>query len=326
MWLFVFGTVTTLILSIPITIALYTLVLACLTRSRSKTLLYVGRVKHTRLVPVVHSFSYPLFWCAIELQQDDDDEWNERLWPLSTVMQFRQEDHYKHMEESGSGSLLERTFQLCKTKTNGKFQPTPSTHSVMLLTHLRYYGYCFNPVSFYFVFNSEKNNQLEAVVTEVSNTPWNEMHVYVLHPDSVDVLSSSFKDKSWNYQFHKAFHVSPFMDMDHVYDWTFDFMEDDLDIYAKMKKLEGLQFTASVTLSKCEVTPLQMALQLVKFPVYCALIQVWIHYEAFWLFAKGVVYQPHPEGSTTGASRAIAAIMTPLFALKDKLCSKQKES
>ena len=52
---------------------------------------------------------------------------------------------------------------------------------VYLLTHLRYFGYCFNPVSFYYCFDGEGDGDgnLSAIVMEVNNT-WNEQHAYVL--------------------------------------------------------------------------------------------------------------------------------------------------
>jgi len=137
---------------------------------------------------------------------------------------------------------------------------------IFLLTHLCYFGYCFNPVSFYYVLNKETHcndndsNRIEAIVAEVSNTPWNEMKCYVLHPRSKDVdivrvipggRSTAPKVTSpstavpheestatatarkvnvndnkcnpdpINYIFNKTFHVSPFMELDYIYDWTF---------------------------------------------------------------------------------------------------------
>ena len=50
---------------------------------------------------------------------------------------------------------------------------------IRLLTHLRYFGYGFNPVSFYYCFDSG-GTAVETIVAEVSNTPWGERHCYVL--------------------------------------------------------------------------------------------------------------------------------------------------
>lgn len=347
-WLFVIGGIVTLLVSIPVTLALYTLLLAALThyqwRNNEKeynTALYVGRVSHTRLIPVVHSFQYPLFMCAVDLDETEQ-LWggnHSSLWPLSTVMKFRNEDHYKNGEgvDESDSSLTERSFNLVKERTSGKFSPSPETHRILLVTHLCYYGYCFNPVSFFYILQ-RGTNKLDALVLEVSNTPWNEMQCYVLHPSSVDVervqpgkpktREDGSEVASTNYEFQKTFHVSPFMDMEYLYDWTFwEFPRstDPITLYASMKKGNVRQFTANVDMKKIPFTPFSLAWQLIQFPIYCAIIQVWIHIEAFWLFKKGVAYQPHPKGSETTASRIIGSIMTPLFALKERIQNLRRE-
>ena len=93
--------------------------------------------------------------------------------------------------------------------------PTPSARSspsapgrapggpIRLLTHLRSFGHCFNPVSFYYCFDA--GERLQAVVAEVTNTPWGERHAYVL---------GGAATARWPSAFDKELHVSPFMGMD----------------------------------------------------------------------------------------------------------------
>ena len=50
---------------------------------------------------------------------------------------------------------------------------------IRLLTHLRFFGYSFNPVSFYYVFDAT-DSRVETIVAEITNTPWKERHAYVL--------------------------------------------------------------------------------------------------------------------------------------------------
>ena len=127
-----------------------------------------------------------------------------------------------------------------------------------LVTHLMYYGYCFNPVSFYFILKprankderttteaEEEEEEIEAIVVEISNTPWNEMSVYVLHPQSADMAecdvyprsdpaSSDMDATTHRYKWNKNFHVSPFMTMDHTYDWTFQWSRDRIKAQIKL--------------------------------------------------------------------------------------------
>jgi DUF1365 family protein len=132
--------------------------------------------------------------------------------------------------------------------------------------------------------------------------------------------------ESTNFEFKKTFHVSPFMEMDYMYDWTFwELSNGMISLHASMKKGGVRQFTANVDITRAPFTPFRLAWQLIQFPIYCFIIQIWIHVEAFWLFKKGVAYQPHPKGSETTASRLIGSIMTPIFALKDWMQSLQSE-
>ncbi|KAL3808433.1 hypothetical protein ACHAXA_003840 [Cyclostephanos tholiformis] len=309
--------------------------------------------------------------------------------------------------------MRRRIINLVRERTVGALDlmatdNNPSTRRrIVLVTHLLYYGYCFNPVSFYFVLApsngmgrdddgdgggggevEEEKERVEAVVVEVSNTPWNEMHVYVLHPESVDVAeytsypsrrggagdpssssSSPSNDdddairgnvsRTHRYRWRKGFHVSPFMTMDHDYDWTFEFERDRIRVEARMIRrvlpssnetyddddddeastrdgttdmgggegnVEGdddgmLYFTAGFDVRRAVrptfTYPLQLALVILRFPVYCLIIQLWIHYEALRLLIKGVKFIPHPNGSETGASRAIAALVGPVFVAMD---------
>jgi DUF1365 family protein len=182
------------------------------------------------------------------------------------------------------------------------------------------------------------------LVGEVSNTPWNEMHCYVLHPDSIDQVkvkemvskttptSSTGSDHpppTLNYLFPKNFHVSPFMEMNYWYDWTFEPVNcqkhEPIRIINSMKqRMEGddtsvgrLQFLARLEMTHAGLSPLTVAKHLAVYPVFCSIIQLWIHYQAFWLFLKGVTFQPHPQGSETTASRLIGRAMAPFFAVKE---------
>jgi DUF1365 family protein len=303
-------------------------------------------------------------------------------------------------------SMRERIMNLLHERTCGKLdlvQPPQTKEEesggrrrIVLVTHLMYYGYCFNPVSFFFVMkptttdNNKNNNEeeqveeeeLEAIVVEVSNTPWNEMYVYVLHPDSIDIIdyssttTTATKQKQHRYRWRKAFHVSPFMTMDYTYDWNFVITgKDCITVEAKMirqcpttnhddtlsssaaaataaatisdmgvindkdnddkddKSNNRLYFTAgfdihrstpiSTTSSPSSFLnnyPIQLALIIIRYPMYCMVIQLWIHYEAIQLLLrKNVTFIPHPLGSTTFISNMIEISMIPIFAVVNAL-------
>ncbi|GAX22178.1 hypothetical protein FisN_19Lh238 [Fistulifera solaris] len=329
------GTWLLLLIILPLVLA----VLTCCRRRQQqhfysnhyRSALYYGRVWHTRFKPVAHSFTYPLFLFGLDLHEEIEEQelFPHVLWPLSLIMNFRSEDHLKNQEGSSHTStkkkkknLSERLLTLVAERTQQRFQPTTETHRILLFTHLAYYGYCFNPVSFYYLQN-KTTNKTDAVVGEVSNTPWNEMHCYVLHEASVDDVATSVllgTDTQINYVFPKKFHVSPFMEMAYKYDWTFaEKLDSTVTIINEMRSLTDNQlcFRAKMQVERKSLHPVQLAFYVTTFPIYCFIIQLWIHYEAFQLFIKGVTFQPHPDGTETWASRAIGNAMRPLFALQE---------
>jgi len=311
-------------------------------------------------------------------------------------------------------SMRERIMNLLHERTCGKLnllQPKESgggRRRIVLVTHLMYYGYCFNPVSFFFIMKptssststtndedddddddddkmnnkEEEEDELEAIVVEVSNTPWNEMYVYVLHPDSIDIIdystsattatattTATTKQKQHRYRWRKAFHVSPFMTMDYMYDWKFVITgKDCISVEAKMirqcpattnhddtlsssassaaaaaaatisdkgvinkedndkddnESNSRLYFTAGFTIHRTTSNndpiyyyPIELALIIIRYPMYCILIQLWIHYEAVQLLLrKNVQFIPHPLGSTTFVSTMIEVGMIPIYAI-----------
>jgi uncharacterized protein len=92
------------------------------------------------------------------------------LWPLAginsvSIASFRESDHMK-LRSNPNQPLVDAVRDLMEERTGVR----PSG-KIVLLTHLSYFGYCFNPVSFYYIYNAA-GSAIEAVIAEVSNTPW----------------------------------------------------------------------------------------------------------------------------------------------------------
>ena len=117
---------------------------------------------------------------------------------------------------------------------------------IRLLTNLRYFGHCFNPVSFYFCFD-RSGETVEAVLADVNNTPWGESHAYVIgNPDAKRIISGRLE---------KEFHVSPLMAMDHVYEWRTTVPADDLQVHIASHRDGALAFDATLSLERRELIP-----------------------------------------------------------------------
>ncbi|CAM9248038.1 unnamed protein product [Ascophyllum nodosum] len=314
-------------------------------QGRGRSGIYSGRVWHVRFKPTVHQFSYPIFYCLIDLDElDITFPWY--MWPVASVRfpalaQFRRSDHLKGdatCRRDGATGQRRNTSTSVTSHADRvrdiveEASGTRPTGRVQLLTHLAYMGYCFNPVSFYYCLD-ESEDKIETVVGEVSNTPWGEMHCYVLNSttqgvkvvseDKQEVGSRTDSERSeerlvgvW---FDKAFHVSPFMSMKHTYDWKFTppKMGSGSGLTAQTTLLEAengkIFFDAKVILKRHEFTAAKLCWCMTAYPIYTIWVQVLIHFEAFRLWWKQVPYFPHPEGTETFASRLVGAMMTPLF-------------
>ena len=164
---------------------------------------------------------------------------------------------------------------------------------IRLLTHLRFFGYSFIPVSFYYVFD-EADTRVETIVAEITNTPWRERHAYVL-----PVGEAAGGARARRFNFAKQFHVSPFMPMDLRYDWTFGAPGNGLHIH--MENRDAAQpggpvtFDATLKLERQELTAGNLALALLRFPLSSLRVSALIYWQALKLFFKRAPFHAHPS-------------------------------
>jgi DUF1365 family protein len=160
---------------------------------------------------------------------------------------------------------------------------------VRLLTHLRNFGHCFNPVSFYYCY-APGGQRLEAIVAEVTNTPWGERHAYVLTWDedatNTAVLSGSFD---------KTLRVSPFMGMDQRYTWRAVPPGPMLSMHIENIECGAHVFDATLCLRRRPLDQRTLACITARYPVATVRILVLIYAQAAALKLKGVGVKPHPE-------------------------------
>jgi uncharacterized protein len=162
------------------------------------------------------------------------------------------------------------------------------TGPVRLLTHLRYFGYRFNPVSFYYCYGGD-GETLEAIIAEITNTPWGEQHAYVLD----EGLNSGGQEKK-RYQFDKAFHVSPFMGMNQHYTWHFNAPAASIGIHMDNCENGASLFDATMNLKRCEITSRSLARVLAQYPLITVQVVVAIYWQALRLWLKRTPFHSHP--------------------------------
>lgn len=158
--------------------------------------LYHGVLRHRRLQPKTHTFSYSVFMAWLDLDELE-------TLPSVGVRRNRVAAASFHDADYPLGTpLKENVLSRLESLTGERPQGR-----VMLLTQLRYFGFHFNPVNFYYCY--DQHNALRWVLAEVRNTPWNERHYYAVDGQNARPTE-------------KAFHVSPFNPMDMVYHWRFN--------------------------------------------------------------------------------------------------------
>jgi uncharacterized protein len=244
--------------------------------------LYVGQVKHRRYMPAPHAFQYGLFMLYLDL--DELPTLFDSFWLWSTrrpaLARFRREDHLGEKTADLASAVREFVLQESGISLKGP---------IRLLTNLRYFGYGFNPVSFYYCFD-ETDENVEVIVAEVNNTPWGEQYCYIL-PDVHNQGNTVTK----RFLLDKRFHVSPFMDMNMDYDWRFKTPAEKLLVHMKNFQNGEELFNASLSMRQKPVNSFNLAIALIRFPLVTLKIIVAIHYQALRLWLKNIPFFPHPD-------------------------------
>ncbi len=236
---------------------------------------------HRRGSPRKHYFKYPLFFMFVDLDAlpalfDQAWCWSARRPALAW---FRREDHYL----GANDNLAEDIRDLVEAQTGRR----PGGR-IFLLTHLRYFGYVFNPLSVYYCYDSDE--RLTDLILEVSNTPWGERHWYVL-PESSNRAHSP---RRRHHQIDKQMHVSPFLPMDMSYRLRTNLPAERLSLALSNWRKGRRVFKADLALTRRELRPAQLNLMLVKFPFLTLRVTMAIHWQALRLWLKKVPFFPHP--------------------------------
>ena len=166
-----------------------------------------------------------------------------------------------------------------------------------MLTHLSYFGYCFNPVTFYYCFD-ESDQRVDFVVSQINNTPWDERYSYVIddRKNEVEETRQTQKpQKAVESQFHKAFHVSPFLPMDMQYFWRFSKPGKKLSVYMKNTQKKDKVFDVTLTLKSRPITSFNLAKALITFPLMTWQVLVKIYWQSLILWLKKVPFYDNPS-------------------------------
>lgn len=253
--------------------------------------IYTGRVAHHRLEPREHRFTFRMFMVYVDL--DELPRLFRRRWFWSAerrnLVYFKRDDYMAPPDRPLKEVVLDEVERGLGRRPDG---------AVRMLTHLRSFGYLFNPVTFYYCFDAE--DRLEAVVSEITNTPWNERHTNVFDANEVSGRGEVAC------RFAKDFHVSPFFDMDLDYDWRFSVPGEDLAVRMTNLSQGRPIFHAGLALRRKPMTAGSLAGALLRHPLLTARLHAMIYLQAGLLWLKRVPFYPHPTSSETLSERTTA--------------------
>ena len=172
-----------------------------------RSAIYEGRVTHRRHAApstghVAHAFDQRVTMAYLFLDELDEFVARHPFWSIerANAVTFRRADYL-----GDASTPLEQSVRDAVQQRLGRRPSGP----VAMLAHLRTWGWLFNPLTLYYCFDPS-GERVDAIVLEVTSTPWHERHVYV--------IDGSLERP----RFEKEMHVSPFLglDLDYVMSWS----------------------------------------------------------------------------------------------------------
>lgn len=240
--------------------------------------IYQGTVWHERFAPTQHKFAYKiaLFWLKLdELTKLDEIEHfhiNRKGW-----LSFWRKDYCL----PNIDDLQEAVLQQANALHEGVDE---ITGEVFFLGQTRTLNLYFSPVNFYYI---RSNGRFTFMLAEVSNTPWNERHYYL-----VDLAKQAPTDK--------RFHVSPFNPMDMTYHWQISEPAEELTLVLNCHR-KTKEFGAGIVMKKSPITVNNLQRLKRTIPSMTLKTVIGIYWQAVKLFIKRTPFYGHPgkDESTT---------------------------
>jgi DUF1365 family protein len=250
--------------------------------------LYTGQLRHRRFTPRAHQFSYRLFMMYVDLAELDEIFRGRWLWSVRrpALAWLRRRDYIGDPAVPIDTAVREHVEAQTGVRPAGP---------IRMLTHLRHFGVGFNPVTFYYCFDAA-DTRVESIVAEITNTPWNERHAYVL---TVPVANPD--PRVLRFRFAKDFHVSPFMPMEMNYDWCFSMPGERLAVNMQNFQDGARVFDATLDLARREIGAGALARALVAFPCMTATVLAGIYTQALKLWIKRIPFHAHPSRTSNHA-------------------------
>ena len=231
--------------------------------------IYNGTVIHKRFKPKIHFFKYRVFSLLLDLSELNHLDKNINFFSYNNfnLISFFDKDHG---ERDGSSLFEWVKKNLVENNINS------NNIKIKLLCYPRIFGYVFNPLSVFFVYDHQEN--LISILYEVKNT-FGEQHTYIFKVDNNNLLQHSCS---------KKFHVSPFIEMDCNYFFRVLKPAEKISIIIDQYQLDEKILFASQDGRRVDFNTKELLKSYIKHPLMTLKIISAIHFEAFKLWAKGI--------------------------------------
>ncbi len=237
--------------------------------------LYEGAVRHRRREPA-KQFTHSLAMAYVDLDELPSLLGGRLERARPGLLRFRRRDYHGDREASLADAVRDTVAEHTGSRPSGP---------VRVLTQLRSFGHCFNPVSFYYCISTD-GERVEAILTEVTNTPWGERHSYVIAGGCSPVLGGSFD---------KAMHVSPFMPMQQTYLARATVPGPTLSVHIENRDSGRPAFDATLSLQRRELTRSSARRLTLRYPLATVRVLALIYGHAVGLKLGGARVHPHPR-------------------------------
>jgi DUF1365 family protein len=237
--------------------------------------IYEGTVRHRRFAVRSATFEHRLALFYLDVERVGKVLGGRLVARSPGLVRFRREDYLGDPRRPLGESVRTLVEHQSGWRPGG---------AVRMLTHLRSCGHCFNPVSFYFCFGAD--DQLGAIVAEVTNTPWGQRHSYVLkHAEGSRVLRGRFA---------KRLHVSPFMGEGQCYNWRATAPGETLSVHIENNECGRCVFDATLSLRQRVLTAASLRSVTRRYPLATLRVLGLIYGHALALKLRGVPVYRNP--------------------------------
>ena len=233
--------------------------------------IYNGTVIHKRFKPKIHFFKYKVFSLLLDLSDLNRLDKDISFFSYNTfnLISFFDKDHG---ERDGSSLFEWVKKNLVENNINSE------NIKIKLLCYPRIFGYVFNPLSVFFVYDNQEN--LISILYEVKNT-FGEQHTYIFKVENNNLLE---------HKCSKKFHVSPFIEMDCNYFFRILKPAEKISVIIDQYQLNEKILFASQDGRRVDFNSKELLKSYIKHPLMTFKIISAIHFEAFKLWVKGIKF------------------------------------